>query len=53
MRKMELRREDAQDRFLWKNGIFGEPSNPCKRGNTDVETMMMMIDGGGGVMCLI
>jgi hypothetical protein len=22
---------------------FGEPSNPCKRGNTDVKPMMMMM----------
>jgi hypothetical protein len=22
---------------------FGKPSNPCKRGNTDVKTMMMMM----------
>jgi hypothetical protein len=28
---------------------YGKPSNPCKRGNTDVKTMMMMmmISGSG------
>jgi hypothetical protein len=27
MRKMELRKEDAQDEVLWKNGILGNPPN--------------------------
>jgi hypothetical protein len=27
---------------LFEGMLFGEPSNPCKRGNTDVKPMMMM-----------
>ena len=30
---------------------FGKPSNPCKRGNTDVKTMMMMMMMMSAVMC--
>jgi hypothetical protein len=34
---------------------FGKPSNPCKRGNTDVKTMMMMMmmmnQSLNGVLC--
>jgi len=32
----------AQDRAVWRDGILGEPSNPCKRGQTDVKSMMMI-----------
>ena len=42
MRRLMLKPEDARSRFLaeWH---FGEPSNPCKRGKTDVKTVMMMM----------
>lgn len=27
--KLGLTREDAQDRFAWRVGVYGKPSNPC------------------------
>jgi hypothetical protein len=32
MRKMGLKKEDAQDRSVWRTGILGKPSNLRKRG---------------------
>ena len=40
MRKMELRREDAQDRVLWKNSILG---NRPTRASAETRTMMIMM----------
>ena len=34
MRQLRLRREDAQDRDVWRKA-FWETSNPCKHRNTD------------------
>jgi hypothetical protein len=42
MRRMKLKTEDAQDCVMVR-WLIGKPSNPCKRGNTDVKTMMMMM----------
>ena len=36
MRKMELRREDAQDRVLWKNSIWG---NRPTRASAEKQTL--------------
>ena len=27
MRKLKLRKEDAQNRVIWRRGIYGKPSN--------------------------
>jgi hypothetical protein len=33
MRKLGLKRVDAQNRAVWRNTILGKTSNPRKRGN--------------------
>jgi hypothetical protein len=37
MRKLGLARDGAQDRAGWRRAISGKPSDPCKRGLTDVK----------------
>ena len=37
MRKVGLKREDAQFRSTWKAGIMGKASNPCKHGKATLK----------------
>src|SRR5260221_3414572 len=42
MRKLKLRKEDAQNRVTWRRGIYGKPFNLRWHGKTDVKPMMMI-----------
>ena len=37
LNKEYLNKEDAQDRVLWREGIWRKLSNPCKHEKTDVK----------------
>ena len=37
MKDLGLRVEEAQDRQLWRRKIFGETSEPCVHGKTDID----------------